>query len=89
MFYVGYVLVKFVDIISIIDNALTSDLSKHVHSPVCILSLLFESKICTSLKHAHKHFCLRVHAPLGTGIWGYKLKFEGATFVSHKLVFIL
>ena len=28
-------------------------------------------------QHAHTHFRLGVHVPPGTGIWGYKLKFEG------------
>ena len=33
-------------------------------------------------QHAHTHFRLGVHVPPGTGIWEYKLKFEGTPFGS-------
>ena len=34
-------------------------------------------------QHADTHFGLGVHVPPGTGIWGYKLKFEGTPFGSQ------
>ena len=38
--YVGYVVVEFLDVISITDNDFTSDPSTHVRSRVCISPLL-------------------------------------------------
>ena len=53
---------------------------REVTKLTCIVVCVCISSLTQFAQHAHTHFHLGVHVPPGTGIWRYKLKFEGTPF---------